>query len=209
MSFGFARRAWGLQVDTNRVDAGLDHPKRDLACLRGGALVWHHDVGKDKSRQFGARASELIAHGADRLRRIRAGESEEIKDVAAAGEDAARLAGTAVHGLHVCQQESVGKPLAEGGYDVRNALGFEQRRPHFDDVDSTRQRGTGDRQSEIQGPHVDRNLKRKAGLEPVHNAGGTRVCLLRRRLAPGGSGPYRLEDGADGQTAAGEPTSGV
>ena len=57
----------GLQVDTNRVDAGLDHPKRDLACLRGGALVRHHDVGKDKSRQFGARASELIAHGADRL----------------------------------------------------------------------------------------------------------------------------------------------
>src|SRR5262249_41499217 len=37
----------GLQVDTDRVDAGLDHPKRDVACLRGGALVRHQDVGKD------------------------------------------------------------------------------------------------------------------------------------------------------------------
>src|SRR5262249_18410149 len=71
------------------------------------------------------------------------------------------------------------------------------------------QRGTGDRQSEIQGPHIDRDLKRNGALEPIHNAGGTRVCLLRRPLAPGGTGPYRLEDGADGQTAAGEPTSGV
>src|SRR6185503_16697638 len=82
----------GLQVDTDRVDASLDHSKRDFACLGGGALVRHHDVGKDKSRQFGAGASELIAHGADRLRRIHAGESEEIKDVAAAHVDAARLA---------------------------------------------------------------------------------------------------------------------
>ena len=59
--------------------------------------------------------SKPIAHGADRLRRIHTGESEEIKDVASAGVDAARLAATAVHGLHVRQQESVGNRLRKAG----------------------------------------------------------------------------------------------
>jgi hypothetical protein len=55
----------------------------------------------------------------------------------------------------------------------------------FNDVDSTRQRRTGHRQAQIQGPHIDRNLKRELGLEPIDEAGGTRVCLLRRLLAEG------------------------
>src|SRR5262245_28612939 len=33
------------------------------AGMRGGTLVRQHDVGKDKSRQFRARASQLIAYG--------------------------------------------------------------------------------------------------------------------------------------------------
>src|ERR1700761_8396277 len=121
MSFGFARRASDCRwIPTASTPASTIRSATSPAC---GALVRHHDVGKDKSRQFGARAPELIAHGADRLRRIHAGESLEIKDVAAADIDAARFAATTVHGLHVCEQESVGKPLAEGGHDVRNALG--------------------------------------------------------------------------------------
>ena len=43
--------------------------------------------------------------------------ARKSNDVAAADVDAARLAAAAVHGLHVCQQESVGKPLAEGGHE--------------------------------------------------------------------------------------------
>jgi hypothetical protein len=36
----------GLKVDTDRVDAGLDRPKRDLACRRGGSLVRHQNLLK-------------------------------------------------------------------------------------------------------------------------------------------------------------------
>ena len=145
--FGVGAPRVGLQVNADRVHTGLEHAKRDLAGLRGRALVRHHDIGKDEPRQFGAGAPELVAHGADRLRRIHTGEREEINDVAAAGIDAARLEGAAVHGLHVGQQERLGKLLAEGWHDVRDALVLEQRRPHFDDVDSARQRRTGNRQA--------------------------------------------------------------
>ena len=95
-----------------RVHTGLEHAERDLDGLRGRALVRHHDVGEDEPRQFGAGAPELVAHGADRLRRIHTGEREEINDVAAARIDGARLEGTAIHGLHVGQQERLGKLLA-------------------------------------------------------------------------------------------------
>src|SRR5215469_392980 len=99
MSFGFACRASDCRwIPTASTPASTIRSATSPACAAG---PWcRHDVGKDKSRQFGARAPELIAHGADRLRRIHAGESEEIKDVAAAQVDAARLAATAVHGLH-------------------------------------------------------------------------------------------------------------
>src|SRR5215831_8978047 len=208
MSFGFARRASDCRwIPTASTPASTIRSATSPACAAG---PWCGTMMSEKTSRGNSEPERLnSSRGADRLRRIYAGESEEIKDVAAAGVDAARLAATAVHGLHVCQQESIGKPLAEGGNDIRNALGLEQRRSHFDDVDSTRQRRTGDRQTQIQDPHIDRNLKREAGLEPIHNAGGTRVCLLRRLLAPGGTGPYRLEDGAAGQPAAGEPTSDV
>src|SRR6516164_11576111 len=132
MSFGLARRASDCRwIPTASTPASTIRSATSPACEAG---PWCGTRMSEKtSRGNSGPAPELIAHGADRLRRIRAGESEEINDVAAAGVDAARLAGTAVHGLHVCQQESVGKPLAEGGHDVRNALSLEQRRPHFDD----------------------------------------------------------------------------
>ena len=81
----------------------------------------HKYVGKDQPRQFGGvarRPPELIPHRANGLRSIHPGKSQEIHDVAAARKDAARLAATAVHGLHVRQQQRVGKPLAEGQQGV-------------------------------------------------------------------------------------------
>jgi hypothetical protein len=98
----------GLQVNADAVHTGLEHAKRDFGGLRGRALVRHHDVGKHEPRQFGAGAPELVAHGADRLRRLDTGEREEINDVAAARIDGARLEGTTIHCLHVGQQEPSG-----------------------------------------------------------------------------------------------------
>ena len=115
----------------------------------------HQDIGEGEPRQFGAGAPELVAHGADRLRRIRTGEREEINDVAAARVDGACLEGTAIHGLHVGQQERLRKLLPEGWHHVRDALVLEQRRPHFDDADPARQRRTGNRATLLQGGHVD------------------------------------------------------
>jgi hypothetical protein len=153
-----------LQVDADGVHAGLEHAQRDVAGLRGGPLVGHHDVGKDEPRKFGAGAPELVAHRADRLRRIHAREREEIHDVAAGRIDAARLAAAAVHRLHVGQEERVGKPLAERRHHVRDALALDQRRPHFDDVDSPGHGRRGHRESLIQCVHVHRNLNEKRVL---------------------------------------------
>jgi len=127
----------------------------DLYGLRGRALVRHHDIGEDEPRQFGAGAPELVAHGADRLRRVRTGEREKINDVAAARIDGARLEATAIHGLHVCQQQRIRKLLPESRHHVRDALVLEQRRPHFDDADPARQRRSRNRATLLQGGHVD------------------------------------------------------
>src|ERR1017187_9549283 len=123
MRFGFACRASDCRwIPIASTPASTIRSATSPACFSG---PWCGTMMSEKtSRGNSEPAPELIAHGADRLRRIHAGESEEIKDVAAAGVDAARLAATTVHGLHVRQQESVGKPLAEGGHDVRNALGL-------------------------------------------------------------------------------------
>ena len=115
----------------------------------------HHDVGEGEPRQVGAGPPELVAHGADRLRGIHTGEREEVDDVAAARVDGARLEGAAIHGLHVGQQERLGKLLPEGWHHVRDALVLEQRRPHLDDVGPARQRRAGNRAPLLQGGHVD------------------------------------------------------
>ena len=145
----------GLQVNADAVHTGLEHAAGDLDGLRGRALVRHEDIGEREPRQFGAGAPELVAHGADRLRRIRTGKREEVNDVAAPRVDGARLEGTAIHGLHVGQEERLGKLLPEGWHHVRDACVFEQRRPHFDDADPSRQRRTGNRATLLQGGHVD------------------------------------------------------
>src|SRR4029453_3728338 len=93
----------GLQVNTDAVHTGLEHAEGNLDGLRGRSLVRHHDLSEGGRRQFDAGAPEFVAHGADRLRRIRTGEREEINDVAAARIDSARLEGTAIHGLSVRQ----------------------------------------------------------------------------------------------------------
>ena len=67
----------------------------------------------------------------------------------------------------------------------------------------------GNRETLLQGGHVDRNLEREAGSEPIENAGGGRVGLLRHLLGPGIVGPHHLEDGADRQPAHGEPPRAV
>jgi hypothetical protein len=60
----------GLQVNANRVHTSLQHPKRDFYRLRRRPLVRHHDVGKHEPRQCEIGAPELVAHGANRFRRI-------------------------------------------------------------------------------------------------------------------------------------------
>ena len=97
----------------------------------------------------------------------------------------------------------------EGWHDVRDAFVLEQRRPHFDDADPARQRRTGNPETLLQGGHVDRNLEREAGSEPIENAGGGRVGHLRHLLGPGIVGPHHLEDGADCQRTRGEPARAV
>ena len=49
---------------------------------------------------------------------------------------------------------------------------------------STRQRRTGDRQTQIQRPHIDRNSKREPGLEPMLPA-SKRGSAQRLRIKPG------------------------
>ena len=153
--FGIGAPRVGLQMNADSVHTGLEHAKRDLDGLRGRALMRHHDIGEDEPRQFGAGAPELVAHGTDRLCRVHAGEREEINDVAAARVDGARFEGTAIHCFHVGQQERVGKLSTEGWHDVRDALVLEQRRPHFDDGDSARQRRAGNPETLFHGGHVD------------------------------------------------------
>jgi hypothetical protein len=70
----------GLQVDTDRVDTGPTMLGATSPAAAAGALMGCHHVRKYKSRQFRAGTSEFIAHGADGLRRIHTGESEEIKN---------------------------------------------------------------------------------------------------------------------------------
>ena len=70
------------------------------------------------------------------------------------------------------------KPLAEDGNYVQDAPSIQRRCPHFDDVGSTRECRIGDLQTQIQGPHIHRNLKREAGLEAIQNAGPLTVFLL-------------------------------
>jgi len=84
-------------------------------------------------------------------------------------------------------------------------LVFQQRRPHFDDADPARQRRSGNGATLLQAGHVDRNLEREAGSEPIENAGGGWVGFRRRLPGPGIVGPHHLEDGADRQPAHGEP----
>ena len=60
-------------------------------------------------------------------------EREEVDDVAAAAIDRVRLPLSAVHGLHVGEQQRLGEPLPEDRHDVADALIFEQRRAELED----------------------------------------------------------------------------
>jgi hypothetical protein len=71
-------------VNAHAVHTGLEHTQLDLDGLRGWTLVRHEDIGRGEARQCGVGAPDLVACGADRLRRIHTGERKKIDDVAAA-----------------------------------------------------------------------------------------------------------------------------
>ena len=73
----------------------------------------------------------------------------------------------------------------------------------------TRHSRTGNAETLLHSGHVDRNLEREAGSEPLEHASGGRVGHLRHLLGPGIVGPHHLEDGAGRQRTRGEPARAV
>jgi len=159
-----------LQVQPHSVDARIDHLPRHLDGTAGRSLMRQEDVGEGEARHVRGPPTVVVPHRADAASARNAGEGEKVDDVAAPLVDAGRLVGSAIHALHVGEQQSIRKALPEDRHDIAHTLGLEQRRAQLDQRDPGREPGLGHDQPLRHIVGIDRDLEAEAALQQLENA---------------------------------------